>query len=146
MDSEKKLQTLRKVYAGALADSVRHLGLAGVLEQVTAKKREEQLATGKAKAAAFGLEKPEDAFTRTASVFDCADWTTEPRPDGFQAVASRCVLCALAKAMKAPSPCRIYCLDPLEGMVRAMDPSLEFVTEETLYEGRCCSVRLSRTA
>lgn len=144
MQPEKTLDLVRKIYAGALADSVSHLGRAGVLEQVTEAKRQEQLAGGKARAAQMGLVAPEEAFTRTVELFACADWKIEKDDAGFSAKAGRCTLCALAKRMGAASPCRIYCLDPIEGMVRGMEPEARFEVEKTLFESDGCSVRVTR--
>ncbi len=144
MQPAETLEIVRKVYAGALADAVRQYARAGVLEQVTAAKRQEQLAGGKMRAAQMGLARPEEAFTRTAELFQCADWKITEEPNGFRAQASRCMLCALAKRMGSASPCRIYCLDPIEGMIRGMDPEARFEVEKTLFESDGCAVRVRR--
>jgi hypothetical protein len=45
--------------------------------------------------------------------------------------------------MDAPSRRRLYCLDPMEGMVnRLKKPEAEFVVEETLWDGGKCGVEL----
>ncbi len=144
MQPAETLDILRKVYAGALADAGRHYARAGVLEQVTEAKRQEQLAGGKMRAAQMGLTRPEEAFTRTAELFGCADWKITQEQGGFGAQASRCMLCALAKRMGSASPCRIYCLDPIEGMIRGMDPEAKFDLEKTLFESDRCAVSVRR--
>jgi len=140
MELDKKLECLQMIYAGVLADAVNHFGKAGILEEVTAGKRDMQMAAGKATVQNFGITAPEEAFTITADIFGCADWTVTHGENSFAAEASRCVLCTMAKKMNAPSPCRIYCLNPLEGMVKGLNPELEFRVEETLWDGAGCRV------
>ena len=142
MENQYKLTTIRNIYAGLLADAVKHMGEAGVLEQITRKKRAEQLKTGKAKAEQFGIIDPRDVFRSITDLFQCADWMVDDRPGGFYASALHCLLCGFAKKMGAQNPCRIYCLDPFEGMVKGLDPNATFTVMETLYKGKQCRVEV----
>jgi len=140
MENEKKIKTLQTVYAAALADSVLRLEREGVLEKVTAAKRTEQMATGAQRAAQFGAASSEDVFANLVETFGCANWQTKREGNTVTAQATGCMLCALAKRMGAASPCRIYCLDAMEGMVKGLKPGTEFTVEETLYDGTSCRV------
>ncbi len=142
MELEKKLKSLQMIYAGMLADAVNHFGKAGLLEEVTAGKREIQLSTGKASAQSIGINTPEDVFTVLADIFGCADWKVTSGENGFEVEATRCILCAMAKKMNAPSPCYIYCLNPMEGMVKGLNPKLQFQVVETLWDGESCRVEV----
>jgi hypothetical protein len=142
MQAEQTLQIVRMTYAAALADAVKRLADEGVLERVTAKRRAEHLANGASTAKQFGVSKPSDALRRTVELFACADWRVcDDEGGGFSAVASRCTLCAMPKRLGAASPCRIYCLDPIEGMVRGLEPDLRVEVSETLFEGEACRLR-----
>jgi len=140
MDKDKQIQLLQLTYAHVLADATLQFGREGVLESVTARKRQEQLASGKMKAAQFGVASPEEVFTNLSAFFRCANWQVTPHGDGFAAETGSCVLCGLAKKMSAPSPCRLYCLDPMEGMVKGLKPDVEFTVQETLWDGGKCRV------
>lgn len=140
MDAERKVKMLQAVYAGALADSVLRMGNAGILEDVTREKRQEQMQTGRLRAAQFGAEKPEQVFEKLVELFACANWKTEKTDDGFEAVSTGCMLCALAKRMNAQSPCSIYCLDVMEGMVKGLDPQAEYEVKQTLWDTDRCKV------
>ena len=140
MDNDRHVQLLQKIYASVLADTVLQFDQEGVLENVIRRKRQEQLATGKLKAAQFGVSTPAEVFTRLSSIFRCAIWEITPQEAGFTAETSGCLLCALAKKMGASSPCRLYCLDPMEGMVKGLNPTAEFVAQETLWTGQKCRV------
>jgi hypothetical protein len=94
----------------------------------------------------MGIGEPREVFTRLAELFGCADWTVREAADGFAATASRCLVCALAKRLGAPSPCRIGCLDPMEGMVRGLAPEARFDVEQTLFDGAGCHVKVSLPA
>jgi hypothetical protein len=142
MDVDRKLSLVRMTYAAVLAETTARLASLGALPAVEATKRAEQLAKGRDKAMFLGIGTPEQAFTSTAEVFDCADWQIEPLEGGFRAEASRCTLCALAKRLGKASPCRLYCLDPLEGMVRGLCPAATFAVEQTLFDSSRCSVRV----
>ena len=80
MDTQQHLRLLQITYAAQLADSVRQYGRAGILDRVTEEKRAERLGAGAAQAAQLGITAPEAAFTTSAELFGCADWTvTEGR-------------------------------------------------------------------
>lgn len=140
MELEYKAKLLQMVYASALSDSVLRMGREGVLEKVTSEKRAEQMLTGKARAGQFGISKPEEVFTKLSELFGCANWAIESEEEGFTAEATRCMLCAIAKKMGAPSPCNIHCLDPMEGMINGIDPDLAYDVKETLWSGQRCKV------
>ncbi|MBN1542198.1 hypothetical protein JW992_08610 [candidate division KSB1 bacterium] len=146
MEMERKVKLLQQVYVAALADSVRLLNLSGGLTELQEIKRREQFALGAHKCRAFGIESPERVFTALAELFNCADWRIEKTDDGINAVAKSCQLCGLARKMGAPSPCRLYCLDPMQGMVSALDPQAEFTVECTLWDSECCRVHVRTTA
>ena len=147
MEAMEKVRVLQAIYAGALADSVLRLGSEGVLEKVTQQKRAEQLLGGKARAAQLGFEDAEEVFTKLSDLMGCANWTVSENKngEGFTATASRCMLCAMAKKMKTQSPCRIYCLDPMEGMVKGLEENTSFDVQSTLYEGPQCRVIVTRS-
>jgi hypothetical protein len=143
MDTSKHIQVLQMAYAGALADAVLQMGREGVLDSVTARKREEQLSSGKMRAAQFGITRPEEAFLKLYEIFGCSNWKITPDANGFTAQTSTCMLCAMAKKLGAPSPCNLYCLNPMEGIVKAVKSGAEYRVEETLWDGTRCSVRVS---
>ncbi len=104
MERDKHIQILQRVYAGVLADAVLQLGKEGILEKVTERKRDEQLKTGKQKAAQFQITTPESVFTNLSELFGCADWKIIPRDSGFLAENRGCMLCEFSKKLGAPSP------------------------------------------
>jgi hypothetical protein len=59
---------------------VRQYGRAGILERVTAERRETRLAAGAAQAAQLGITDPAAAFTMSAALFGCADWSVASDP------------------------------------------------------------------
>jgi hypothetical protein len=140
MDSGKHIQFLQTAYAGALADAVLQFGKEGVLAGITARKRQENISSGKIRAGQFGITKAEEVFLKLAELFGCASWNISSNSDGFVARTNACRLCAIAKKIGAPSPCHLYCLDPMEGMVKALKGDADFAVEETLWEGSKCSV------
>jgi len=167
MDPAQHIRVLQLTYAAQLADSVVQFEKAGVLERVTEERRAMRSASGAAQAAKMGIAEPAAAFTTSAELFGCADWTvaaggaegpgavagpdaagTAPQAaeaaPALTARASTCLLCALVKKAGGPSPCRLYCLDPIEAMVSGLDAGAGFDVEETLYDGAECRVRVSR--
>ena len=143
MEDEKKLKTLQMFYAGALADAVLRFGKEEVLEKVTAQKKLEQLATGKIRAAQLDMQKPEEVFTKLAQIFGCANWQIEDNYNGFEAKATSCLLCGFAKKLGAPSPCNVYCLDAMEGLVKGIDDKAEYEVQSTLWDKTECRVRVT---
>jgi hypothetical protein len=144
MELEQKLKLLQIVYASALADSTLRMGKEGVLEKVTQEKRKEQLMSGKARAAQFKIEKPEEVFMKLSELFGCANWAIKNEEESLTAEATGCMLCNIAKKMGAPCPCNIHCLDPMEGMIKGFDPDLNYDVKETLWSGQKCSVNVCK--
>ena len=146
MELEQKVKLLQTIYAGALADSVFRMGNEGILEKVTSEKREEQIQIGKYRATQFGIEKPEEVFLKLSELLGCANWAVESDNEDFRAEATKCMLCAIAKKMGAQSPCNVFCLDPMEGMIRGIAPDYRFDVNETLWSGQKCEVNLFKEA
>jgi hypothetical protein len=48
----------------------------------------------------------------------------------------------MAKKMQGASPCKVYCLNPMEGMVKGVAPDAEFEVLETLWDDKKCRVRV----
>jgi hypothetical protein len=142
MDLEKRVSMLETAYAGVQADAVRCFDNMGVLERITEQKKREQLALGRVQAERFGVKKAQDVFEKLSEVFNCAKWIIEKEEDGFVAESKACRLCAIAKQMSKASPCRIYCLNPMEGMVKGINPDNTFEVEETLWDGLKCRIRI----
>lgn len=142
MELSEKVRTLQVIYAGALADSVLRLENEGVLEKVTEQKRKEQLMSGKARALQMGISSAEEVFSKLSDIMGCADWTIESdgAGSGFTANASKCLLCGIAKKIGTQSPCRMYCLNPMEGMVKGIVENVSFDVQSTLYESTQCRV------
>jgi hypothetical protein len=146
MDSAEHIRILQFTYAAQLADTVARYGRAGILDEVTEARRRQRMAAGAAQAAQLGIAGPQDAFTVSAELFGCADWSVTSEPaGGFVATAERCLLCGMVKKAGGPSPCRLFCLDPIEGMVYGLEPDAVVDVQETLFDGGRCRVRVSVT-
>ncbi len=142
MDTEKKLQLLQMIYAGALADFVLQLEKEGILDKVTERKKSEGILTGKIRAAQFGITTPEGVFTTLSEIFNCANWTINKTEKGFSAENKGCKLCAIAKKIGSGNPCQIYCLDPMEAMVKGINPNAKYNVKETLWDNQRCLVEV----
>ena len=142
MENEAKIQILQFTYAGVLADAVLQMGREGVLGKVTQQKKKEQMLTGKMKAEKFGITQPEEVFLMLSEIFNCARWEIISEPGGFSAEAKACKLCGFAKKIGAQMPCNLYCLAPMEGMVKGLDGNLNFIVRETLWDGQKCKIEV----
>ena len=140
MDLEKRVQILEFAYAGVLADAVQCFAKEGILEKVTEEKKKVQMALGKQQAERYGVQKPEEVFTKLSEIFNCASWEISCEGDRFIAESKVCKLCAIAKKMGTSSPCYIYCLNPMEGIVKAINPDSIYEVMETMWDGQKCRV------
>lgn len=140
MDLEKRVQILEFAYAGVLADATNCFGREGILEKVTEEKKKMQMALGKQQTERYGVQKPDEVFTKLAEIFNCASWEINHDEDGFIAESKVCKLCAIAKRMGTSSPCFIYCLNPMEGMVKGINPNAIYEVMETMWDGEKCRV------
>ncbi len=140
METEQKFATLRTAYIAALVDAVARFHETGVLGEVVARRRRHR---GGAQANRFfGVTAPREVFTRLSEIFGCAAWELEESGGGFTAVTRGCRMLQLAGRLGAPSPCDLYCLEPMRDMLEALSPEARFEVEETLATGTCCKVRV----
>jgi hypothetical protein len=54
------------------------------------------------------------------------------------------MLCGAAKKMNAGCPCNIFCLDAMEGMIKGLDPALNYKVESTLYSDGYCQAKVTK--
>mgnify|MGYP001019767780 CR=1 FL=1 len=140
MNIEQNLTILQTAYAAALVDAVSRFDEAGVLQEVVERRRRHR---GGAQACRFfGVTTPREVFTRLTELFGCAAWELEEEDDGFTAVTKGCRMHHLAARTGAPSPCELYCLEPMRDLLGALAPGARFEVEETLAAGDCCRVRV----
>ncbi len=144
MEPQEKIKLLQTIYAGALADSVLRMGREGILEKVRNEKRAEQMASGGMRTKQLNVQSAEEVFLKLTDLMGCANWIVETTESGCRATATGCMLCAIAKKTGAQQPCSIYCLDPMEGMAKGVEPDITFTAESTLWDGGKCSVNISR--
>ena len=142
MNVENRLNVLQNLYVGVLVDSVRRYTAAGILDKVTEEKRNEQMGQGGQIVKSLNIRKPEEVFTVLAEITNCAGWEKAEGPEDVVMETEYCQLCALAKRLATGCPCYIYCLHPMEGMVKSLDSGSNFIVEETLWNGAKCRVRI----
>ena len=142
METEEKLKKLQVFYAAVLADTTMHYGQAGILEEVSEKKYQEQLKTGLALASRLGISEAKDVFEKTQEIYGCADWHLENTTEGFVAKCQNCLLCQISKQKSQFSPCEIFCLSPLKAMTLGLKPQAEFLVKQTLFTKEACVVEV----
>lgn len=140
MKDELRMKMLENAYASALADATLQFSKAGILKQVTAEKKVVQFAMGKRQAERFGITQPVEVFQILSEVFGCAVWELVENEGNLVAQTQSCKLCSMAKAMGSGCPCEVYCLNPMEGLIKAVAPLVEFQVEETLWDSEKCTV------
>jgi len=139
---EKKLKTLQMYYAAALADSVYRYGTEGILDKIIEQKRAEQLKGGAEVAVRLGVKEPKNAFENVQELCGCANWICTDTENGFEAVATSCMLCTISKKMGNFSPCQIYCLSPIEAMLKSVSPNADIFVMDTLWNSDKCKVNI----
>ena len=98
--------------------------------------------SGKLRIAQFDITTSEEVFLKLAEFFGCAKWIITKDSSGLIAQTNSCLLCAMAKKFGIPSPCHLYCLDPMEAMVKSINGGSAFMVEETLWDATQCRIRV----
>lgn len=144
MNNEVKLKVLQNIYANVLAESVYYFENGDNITLVEKEKRERNMKMGKILVEQFTMNTPKDVFRWSAEIFDCADWEVNEKEKITTATVKGCRLCNYAKKLGAKSPCKIYCLNPMEGMVKGIDSEFKFEVLETLWNGEKCTVKITK--
>ena len=142
MSVDRNLFIMRNLYIGLLAETMARYAKAGVLEEIEKEKRNNSLAMGGTNAKVLGATTLAEVFTGPASVVECASWDVTQTAGGVKAVCTGCKLVGMCKKLNTPSPCRMYCLNAIEGMVKAIKRDAEFNVESTLWDGASCIVEV----
>lgn len=144
MNTEVKLKVLQNIYANVLAESALYFKHEGILDKVTKKKKQKSLISGEKLVEHFNINAPEGVFLWSSEIFNCAVWEIKEMKDGFLAIAEECKLCKFAKKIGAGMPCYMYCLNPMEGMIKGINSKFAFEVVETLWDGTKCRVRIRK--
>ncbi|PKL12575.1 MAG: hypothetical protein CVV52_09475 [Spirochaetae bacterium HGW-Spirochaetae-8] len=100
----------------------------------------------------LGIVSVEDVFKQLTNLFGCANWKVEHTAETYQAVATTCKLCALAKKMGGASPCHGWCIDPMAAMINSLVANQRKTAtiriESTLMDDISCAlaINVSHTA
>ncbi len=143
MNKEQYLSVLRNLYTKLQVETMTRYAKAGILNEIEKEKRILSLASGENNAQMLGVTKQEEAFTKPASIVDCASWEISSNGNGLIAVCVGCKLAAMCKKLETPSPCRMYCLNGIEGMTKALKPESLFIVKSTLWSGENCTVEVT---
>jgi hypothetical protein len=143
MKIEQYLSVLRNLYTRLQAETMARYARAGILNDTEKDRVKLSLASGESNTQMLGVAKPEEAFTKPAAIVDCASWEISSHGNDLIAVCVSCKLAAMCKKLETPSPCRMYCLSGIEGMVKAVKPESVFTVKSTLWSGKNCTVAVS---
>ena len=141
MTIEAKAKLLQLMYASLQAQTAAHYTRYGILDEIAETQKASR--QGAITCQRMGITDPRQVFTTLSGIFECADWTVTDTPEGFSATCHSCMLCGMAKKKGSQSPCHLYCLDPMEDMIKALDPGLVFTVQETLFKGTRCQVAVA---
>lgn len=140
MSAEKYLFLMRNLYTGLQAEALGRYEKAGILEGVEVEKREQSLAGGKMYCEMLGVTQVKEAFLKPSEIVECARWELCEEERNLTAICKGCKIAAICKKTGITSPCNIYCLNPIEGMIKGLEPGAEFKVESTLMESDKCRV------
>ena len=140
MTNEQKLSAVRRLFTTLQAETISRYSKAGIFADIERERIELSLALGENNAKMLGVTKPEEAFTIPSAIVDCALWDISSNGNCLKAISSGCKLAAMCKKLEAPSPCRMYCLSAIEGMIKALKPAALFTVKSTLWSGTNCTI------
>lgn len=143
MKTEEKLQIMRNLYTGLQAETILMYEKAGVLESIEKEKRELNLKNGKGNCVFLGIENIKDTFLKPSEIVKCAQWELDEGQNKLTAVCRGCKLALMCKNMNLKSPCRLYCLNPIEGMIKSIKPDALFSVESTLIGADKCKIEVT---
>ena len=143
MTNEQKLSVVRNLFTRLQAETMFRYAKAGILNDIEGERIELSLASGADSARMLGVTRPEEAFLKPAAIVDCATWDISSNGNGLTAICAGCKLAAMCKKLETQSPCRMYCLSAIEGMIKALKPEALFSVKSTLWKGKNCTVEVA---
>ena len=142
MNDAQKLSVLRNLFTRLQAETISRYAKAGVLNEIEEERRILSISSGKISAQLLSINEPEEAFSSPASIIDCATWRITNNEKSLTAVCTGCKLAAMCKNLYTYSPCNMYCLNPIEGIIKALKTDVEFKVKSTLMSGDNCFVEV----
>ncbi len=143
MEQQMKINTLRQVILIQAVEALRNYTEQGVLDKVIADKQKRDIRDGANRAKLFGITKPEQILALNSELYDCAVWDIKNDGEDVVAVADSCKMCTMVKDAGLPSPCALFCINPVDGVVRGVTGNYKLKVEETLWNGDCCRFRIT---
>lgn len=143
MTDKQDITILRNLFTGLQAETISRYAKAGILNDIEGERVELSLASGEKSCQMLGVTRPEEAFLRPAEIVECASWDIASNENGLNAISSGCKLAAICKKLETPPPCSMYCLSPIEGMIKALKPEANFNVRSTLFSEKNCTVEVT---
>ena len=134
------MNQLQMIYTMQLLDALKQYQNFSILDEVTEVKRKEQIMQGKTKIEHMGITSVDQIFQYLNETFGCAKWEVD-LGNNF-ASTKTCMLQAIAKKMNLPSPCKLFCLDPIEGLLNGIDENIKVTVQKTLWDKDECRLYL----
>lgn len=141
-NNDQYLQTMRTLYTALQAETLLRYEKAGVLNEIETEKYKLSLINGKNNVLFLNISTLEETFLVPSRVVECARWDIEKDEHKLTARCKGCKIINHCKKIGAPSPCKIYCLNPIEGMVKAINPDTDFQVKSTLWDSDICHVEV----
>ncbi len=130
-------------FIALLANATQSYKDKGLIEEYTESEKEKQVLLGKRLADLIGVASPEEVFIKFSELFKCAKWKIKSEGGAFLAENEECRVSNIFKKLCSAKPCEIYCLNFMEGIIKAVAPNFSFNVVETLWEGKMCKVKTS---
>lgn len=138
-----ELMVMRNFYVALAVDSLKRYEKHGILDDIIEEKKAELPHVAPILTQQLGMNSAEEVFEKMTTIFECANWSVTKTENGIRATATQCQMCNMAKQQNTASPCQIYCLNPLEAMVKSVAPEALFEVVNNLYDDNCCRVEVT---
>lgn len=143
MSFDSKFKLLQQIYALSLVESNIKYSKYGFFEEVVSQKKKEGVLNAARSVERFHMKKIDDVFFNLSELFGCANWKIKEDMNEKFVIATSCMLCSFSKALNAPKPCNLNCLEPMKAMVQSLDFDANFEVLKTLWNDKECLVKLS---
>lgn len=140
MSAEKNLFLIRNLYTNLQAEVLGRYEKAGILKEIEMEKRVQSHTYGKMFCDMLGVSEIKEAFLRPSEIVQCAVWELKEEVNSLEAVCKGCKIASICKKEGNVSPCNMFCLNPIEGMIKGLKPDARFNVESTLMESDKCKV------
>lgn len=139
MTQKEKISVLQLVFAGQIIKEFELIRKKYALTTLLKNEERNALRAAPGRLKQLGLHSVPGVFNFISTVPGFAQWRKRISGNKRTYVTEACKLRDIARYTGCPQPCKLYCIVPIEALLKGLDRRYSIEVQSTLWDGEHCS-------